>query len=41
MDKNNQINNLISSFVENVKEVVSVDSVIGEPIKTSEGVGNS
>ena len=38
MDKNNQINNLISSFVENVKEVVSVDSVIGEPIKTSEGV---
>ena len=38
MEEKNQISELVSKFMENVKTVVDVDSVIGSPFEAGKGV---
>lgn len=37
MDKENVVNNLTESFIEKVKNMIDVDTVIGTPFETKEG----
>ena len=38
MEEKNQISELVSKFMENVKSVVNVDSVIGTPFEAGKGI---